>query len=175
MADAVADVVAQWQRERPDVDFGPIAVVGRLMRLSRLWDKEIKDSLARHGVDPGEFDVLGTLRRSGEPYRLSAGEILDASLVTSGAITLRIDRMEAKGLVERVRDRDDRRVVRVQLTAKGLAVIDNVIPHHLATEDGLLRALEPAGRERLADLLSTLLVDREQRADDGGARRRART
>ncbi|EHR61461.1 MarR family winged helix-turn-helix transcriptional regulator [Saccharomonospora cyanea] len=163
MADAVAGVVEQWRKQRPDVDFEPIAVVGRLMRLSRLWDKAIKDFLTRHGVDPGEFDVLSTLRRAGEPYRLSAGEILGASLVTSGAITLRIDRMEAKGLVERVRDASDRRVVRVQLTPKGLATIDDLIPRHLANEADFLRALDQDDRERLADLLSALLTDYEHR------------
>lgn len=165
MADAVADVVDQWRGQRPDIDFGPIAVVGRLMRLSRLWDKTIKDFLTRHGVDPGEFDMLSTLRRSGEPYRLSAGEILNASLVTSGAITLRIDRMEAKGLVERVRDTADRRVVRVQLTPKGLTTIDDVLPRHVANEANLLRALDAADQEQLVGLLSTLLVDREHRID----------
>lgn len=152
--------------QRPDVDFEPIAVIGRLMRLSRLWDKAIKDFLTRHGVDSGEFDVLSTLRRSGEPYRLSAGEILNASLVTSGAITLRIDRMEAKGLVERVRDTTDRRVVRVQLTSKGLATIEDLLPHHLAHEADLLGVLDVADRERLAGLLSKLLADCEHRDGD---------
>ncbi|GAA2797017.1 MarR family winged helix-turn-helix transcriptional regulator [Nonomuraea dietziae] len=120
MADAVAAVLEQWRRERPDIDVRPIGVVGRIMRISRMWDKEIKDFLAGHGLEPGEFDVLSTLRRSGEPYELTAGTFLKTSLVTTGAITLRVDRMEDKGLVTRVRDTADRRSVKIRLTDLGL-------------------------------------------------------
>ncbi|MDA3645363.1 MarR family transcriptional regulator [Saccharopolyspora indica] len=157
MADAVSAVLAQWREQRPDLDFTPISVVGRIMRLSRLWDKEIKDFLAGHGLESGEFDILSTLRRSGEPYTLTAGAFLKESLVTTGAITLRVDRMERKDLVARVRDDADRRSVKIQLTPHGLAVIDRVLPLHLANEARLLGGLDRDGREDLAAVLAAVL------------------
>ncbi|MFD7292863.1 MarR family winged helix-turn-helix transcriptional regulator [Streptomyces sp. NPDC059897] len=157
MADAVESVLEQWRRECPDLDFSPIGVVGRVMRLSRLWDKEIKDFLAGHGLEPGEFDILSTLRRSGEPFELTAKTFLRSSLVTTGAITLRVDRMAAKDLVTRVPDAADRRSVRIRLTPHGLEVIDRVLPLHLANEDRLLRGLDAEGRGLLAATLSTVL------------------
>ncbi|MEV4067560.1 MarR family winged helix-turn-helix transcriptional regulator [Nonomuraea dietziae] len=157
MADAVAAVLEQWRRERPDIDIRPIGVVGRIMRISRMWDKEIKDFLAGHGLEPGEFDVLSTLRRSGEPYELTAGTFLKTSLVTTGAITLRVDRMEDKGLVTRVRDTADRRSVKIRLTDLGLEVIDGVLPLHVANEGRLLEALGQEEREHLAATLAALL------------------
>ncbi|GAA2601024.1 MarR family transcriptional regulator [Actinomadura fulvescens] len=158
MADAVAGVIEQWRRERPDVDVSPLAVVARVMRLSRLWDKEIKDFLAQHDLEPGEFDMLSTLRRSGEPYELTAGAFLKASLVTTGAVTLRVDRMDAKGLVTRVRDEGDRRSVKIRLTPRGLEVIDRVLPLHLESEARLLEALDEAETVGLASMLSRLLT-----------------
>ncbi|RSN60293.1 MarR family winged helix-turn-helix transcriptional regulator [Actinomadura sp. WAC 06369] len=155
--DAVEAVLEQWRREVPDLDVSPIGVVGRLLRLSRLWDKAIKDFLGEHGLEPGEFDVLSTLRRSGEPYELTAGAFLRASLVTTGAITLRVDRMAAKGLVTREPDPADRRSVRIRLTPHGLEVIDRVLPLHLANHARLLDALAPADRDRLATVLAALL------------------
>lgn len=158
MVDAVADVLAQWRRARPDLDVAPIGIVGRVMRLSRMWDKEIKDLLAAHGLEPGEFDVLSTLRRTGPPHQLTAGAFLRSSLVTSGAITLRIDRMEAKGLVERVRVAGDRRQVHIRLTAHGLDLVDEVLPLHVANEARFLEGLDASSRAQLADLLTALLV-----------------
>lgn len=157
MTDAVAGVLEQWRREFPDVDFAPIGVVGRIMRISRMWDKEIKDFLAGHCLEPGEFDVLSTLRRSGAPYELTAGTFLKTSLVTTGAITLRVDRMQDKGLVTRIRDERDRRSVRIRLTDHGLQVIDRVLPLHVANEARLLEALDPEVRTQLATTLSALL------------------
>ncbi|MFG3225589.1 MarR family winged helix-turn-helix transcriptional regulator [Kitasatospora sp. NPDC048194] len=157
MTDAVGALLDQWRRERPDIDFSPIGVVGRIMRISRMWDKEIKDFLAEHGLEPGEFDVLSTLRRSGAPYELTAGAFLRTSLVTTGAITLRVDRMQDKGLVTRVRDEGDRRSVKIRLTDHGLETVDRILPLHLANEDRLLRALGGDDREQLATLLRDLL------------------
>lgn len=157
MADAVAAVLEQWRSQRPDVDVWPIGIVGRIMRLSRLWDKEIKNFLAGHDLEPGEFDVLSTLRRSGEPYELTAGAFLKASLVTTGAITLRVDRMDAKGLVTRVRDPEDRRSVKIRLTPYGLEVIERVLPLHIANEARLLEALNEEDRRYLAATLESVL------------------
>ncbi|MCE7010214.1 MarR family transcriptional regulator [Kibdelosporangium philippinense] len=150
-------VIAQWRAERPDLDSSPIAVVGRVMRLSRFWDAEIKSFLAGHGLEPGEFDVLSTLRRIGQPHELTASAFMKTSLVTSGAITNRIDRMQAKGLVTRTRDEADRRSVRIRLTATGLAVIDGVLPLHLANEKRLIENLSGPDQRALVSLLSQLL------------------
>lgn len=122
-----------------------------------MWDKEIKDFLAGHGLEPGEFDVLSTLRRSGAPYELTAGSFLRTSLVATGAITQRVDRMQDKGLVTRIRDAGDRRSVKIRLTDHGLQVIDRVLPLHLANEARLLDALEPEACAQLATALSALL------------------
>ncbi|MFC9971156.1 MarR family winged helix-turn-helix transcriptional regulator [Spirillospora sp. NPDC127200] len=160
MADAVEAVLEQWRRERPDLDISPIGVVGRIMRLSRLWDKEIKDFLGEHDLEPGEFDVLSTLRRSGEPYELTAKTFLKASLVTTGAITLRVDRMAAKGLVDRVPDATDRRSIKIRLTPRGLEVIDRVLPLHLANEARLIESLGADDRRHLTATLAALLEAR---------------
>jgi DNA-binding MarR family transcriptional regulator len=156
--DAVDAIVAAWNRERPDLDAGPMGVVGRISRLSRVLDKELKDFFAGHGLEFWEFDVLATLRRSGAPYELSAGALLKSAMVTSGAITNRVDRLEAKGLLERVRDPDDRRGVRVRLTDVGLELIDRLVPAHLANEERLLAALSKDDREALMALLRALAV-----------------
>src|SRR5256885_1533455 len=115
MADAVDRILDQWRSERPDVDVWPMGVIGRITRLSRVLDRELKEFFAGHGLEHWEFDVLATLRRSGPPYELTAGALNRAAMVTSGAITNRIDRLSARGLVERVPDAEDRRSVRVRL------------------------------------------------------------
>ncbi|MEU8245515.1 MarR family transcriptional regulator [Nonomuraea sp. NPDC048916] len=157
MGDAVDAVLAQWQRERPDVDVWPMGIVGRVSRLSSLFGRALKEFFAEHGLESFEFDVLATLRRSGAPYELTAGALLKSAMVTSGAITNRIDRMEAKGLVERVRDSEDRRSVRIRLTGRGLDVVDELVALHVANEARLLAALDPDARDQLAGLLRLLL------------------
>lgn len=157
MADAVDAILAQWARERPDVDASPMGIVGRISRANQLLRKELKVFFAERGLETSEFDALATLRRHGAPYELTAGALLKAAMVTSGAITNRIDRLEAKGLVERVRDTGDRRSVRIRLTPRGLALVDELVAQHVANEERLLAALDPAARERLADGLRALL------------------
>ncbi|GAA2273416.1 MarR family transcriptional regulator [Nonomuraea roseoviolacea subsp. roseoviolacea] len=159
MDDATDMLMAQWRRERPDLDFWPVGVVGRVTRLAALLQKEFREFFARHGLEKGEWDVMALLRRSGEPYELSAGALLKETMVTSGAITNRIDRMEAKGLVERVRDPADRRSVIVRLTRRGVEACDEVIALHMANEARLLAALGEDDREDLAALLRRVLVD----------------
>jgi DNA-binding MarR family transcriptional regulator len=157
MADAVDAVIASWSAERPDLDFWPVGVVGRVQRLSRLFDRAIQEFSAAHGLEQGEVDVLMTLRRAGAPYELSATALLKAAMVTSGAITNRVDRMERKDLVERVRDPQDRRSVRVRLTDHGHALVDDLIGKHLANEARLLQSLPRARADKLADLMRELL------------------
>ncbi|MFF7177329.1 MarR family transcriptional regulator [Streptomyces sp. NPDC008121] len=140
MSDAVDAIIGQWIEERPDVadDLWPVQLFARIQRLARVVDKSAKAAAAAHGVEYGEFDVLTTLQRSGPPYALTAGAFLKASMVTSGAITNRIDRMEAKGLVERVRDGEDRRTIRIRLTEHGHEVTRAAFADHLATYARLL-------------------------------------
>ncbi|MET9603746.1 MarR family transcriptional regulator [Streptomyces sp. NPDC006512] len=158
--DMVAHVIGQWTAERPDLTDGlwPVEALARIQRMTRIIDKQLKTFMAEHGLEVGEFDLLASLRRSGPPYALTAGALIPAAMVTSGAITNRIDRLEAKGLVERVRDETDRRSVRIRLTDRGLEISGKVMEAHL---DHYARLLEPLGREgssALAEALRTLLL-----------------
>ncbi|MBB5953529.1 DNA-binding MarR family transcriptional regulator [Saccharothrix tamanrassetensis] len=157
MGDEVDLVLAQWQVERPDVDASPVAVLGRVARLARLVERELKEFLAHFELEPGEFEVLTTLRRTGGAEGLTAGAFLNAALVTAGAITNRIDRMAAKGLVERVPDGTDRRVVRIKLTDAGRVLVDSMLAEHMARYARLLEPLDPGTREVVADALRALL------------------
>jgi DNA-binding MarR family transcriptional regulator len=157
MSDAVDQLLTQWRREHPDVDVRPMGVIGRITRLSRLLDRELKEFFAGHGLERWEFDVLATLRRSGPPYELTAGALNRAAMVTSGAITNRIDRLAARGLVERVHDGEDRRSVRVRLTDQGRATVDEMVGPHVANEVRLLAGLTSEEQDRLAGLLRSVL------------------
>ncbi|OQS13846.1 MarR family transcriptional regulator [Nocardia donostiensis] len=155
--DAVDQAVEAWRRERPDVDITPFAVVARVTRLARIWNSEIAEFFAEHDLDLGEADVLTTLRRAGAPYELTAGALVRASMVTSGAITKRIDRMTAKGLLTRVPPTTDRRTVLIRLSPRGKEVIDDLFADHIANNARLLQPLDRAHTEQLADALRTLL------------------
>jgi DNA-binding MarR family transcriptional regulator len=155
--DAVDRILAQWDTVRPDVDSSPIGVIGRVSRLSRLIDRRLAENFTRFGIEAWMYDVLATLRRSGEPYELTAGDLVRQTMVTTGAITNRIDRLEQRGLVERDRT-DDRRKVIVRLTRDGLDLVDQVVLPHLATEREILAALSPRQQRELALLLRKVLV-----------------
>ncbi|MFF0499410.1 MarR family winged helix-turn-helix transcriptional regulator [Nocardia aobensis] len=156
MSDAVDRIVADWGRVRPDLDVWPTHVIGRLKRMGRRLEREMKEFFARYGLEYWEFDVLSTLRRSGGPDGLTAGDLIKATMVTSGAITNRIDRMAAKDLVRRVPDARDRRTIRVQLTDHGRDVIDEVMPLHVDNEIRLLSGMNRTELDQLADLLRRL-------------------
>lgn len=156
--DAVDRIVGQWHIQRPDLDPTPIGVVGRLSRVARLLEQELRAHFAAHGLQPYEFDILATLRRAGPPYRRSAGALVAASMVTSGAITHRIDRLVDKQLVTRETDPDSRRRVLVMLTDEGRRLVDEVLTAHVAHETRLLSPLEPGERQQLAGLLRRLLI-----------------
>lgn len=160
--DPIDELLAQWRNERPDLDFRPVGVVGRVARLARVLDREFKEFFAKHGLEKGEWDVLAVLRRTGEPYAVTAGALLKSEMLTSGAVTNRIDRMAAKGLVERVRDGQDRREVRVKLTQHGFELADKLIALHLENEARLLKALPPKALDNLADSLRAALRAVEQ-------------
>jgi DNA-binding MarR family transcriptional regulator len=156
--DEVDVLVSAWRRERPDLDVGPLEVLSRVSRLARHLDLARREAFAAHGLEPWEFDVLAALRREGEPYALSPGRLLQVTLVTSGTMTNRIDRLEAKGLVEREPDPDDGRSVRVLLTGTGRTRVDDALTDLLAHERRILAALAPQDREKLADLLRLLAI-----------------
>ncbi len=156
--DAVDRIEEDWQVERPDLDMSPVAVIGRVSRLSRLIDKRLGENFARFEIEDWMFDVLATLRRIGYPYELTAGELVRQSMVTTGAITNRVDRLVERDLVRRTQDPDDRRKVIVQLTQSGLDLVEAVLDSHLETEQEMLAALSTPQQEELKDSLRTLLL-----------------
>lgn len=156
--DRAARAIEQWRRERPDLDVSPMAVLGRLSEAAFLVSRDrLAPVFARFGLQPGEFDVLATLRRSGAPHALTPTALYEATMVTSGAMTNRLDRLEKAGLIQRAPNPADRRGVVVQLTTKGLALVDDTLVAHLANEHEILSGLTPDERETLAGLLGKLI------------------
>lgn len=158
MRDEVDRLVEAWERERPDLDLGPMEVLSRVSRLSHHLDRARRASFADHGVESWEFDVLAALRRAGAPYELSPGRLIKETLVTSGTMTNRVDRLVTRGLVERLPDAYDRRGVLVRLTDAGRAKVDGAMASLLDRERELLAGLDPAAQRRLASLLRNLVA-----------------
>jgi len=152
-----ARAVEQWRKERPDLDVSPMAVLGALSEAANLSRERLATVFARFGLQSGEFDVLATLRRSGAPYALTPTALYEATMVTSGAITARLDRLEKAGLISRAPHPADRRGVIVQLTERGKALIDEAVTAHVANEHRILAGLTPEEREVLAGLLAKLV------------------
>jgi DNA-binding MarR family transcriptional regulator len=157
VADHVDFVLKQWSAQRPDLDVSSMAVLGRVARLSQAVGAEQRRTFGAHGLDAASFDVLATLYRNGPPHRLTPADLTRASMVTSGAITQRLDRLESRGLVTRTPSDSDGRGVHVSLTEDGLALIARVLPDHLETQNRLLAVLSPTQRDRLATTLRSLL------------------
>ncbi|WP_017603412.1 MarR family winged helix-turn-helix transcriptional regulator [Nocardiopsis alkaliphila] len=158
MRDEVDGLLEAWRSERPDVDVTPLEVFSRVSRLSRHLDRARRTVFTEHQLEPWEFDVLSELRRSGPPYELSPGRLLRATLVTSGTMTNRVDRLAAAGLVRRRPDPADKRGVLVRLTDKGAERIDAALKSLLSYEETLLAPMPSAEREQLASLLRCLLA-----------------
>ncbi|MFD8478907.1 MarR family winged helix-turn-helix transcriptional regulator [Kitasatospora sp. NPDC059673] len=158
MEDEVDRLVAAWRRERPDLDVEPLEVLSRVSRLARHLDRARRTAFAEHGLEPWEFDVLTALRRAGDPYQLSPGQLLTQTLVTSGTMTNRIDRLTTKGLVVRLPDPDDRRGVLVRLTDAGRDKADQALAGLLTHEREILARLAPTQRAELASLLRQLVI-----------------
>jgi len=158
VSDEVDDIVARWGAERPDLDVAPLQVLSRVSRLARHLDRARRAAFAAHGLETREFDVLSALRRQGPPYQLSPGALLRATLVTSGTMTNRIDRLEAGGLVRRRDDPQDKRGVLVELTGDGIRRVDAAVADLLARERQLLAGLAADQQEELAGLLRVLLA-----------------
>jgi DNA-binding MarR family transcriptional regulator len=157
-SDEVDDLVAAWQAQRPDLDTEPLQVLSRVSRLARHLDRARRAAFEGHGLEPWEFDVLSALRRQGPPYQLSPGALLRTTLVTSGTMTNRIDRLEEAGLVRRHPDPQDKRGVLVRLTAQGRARVDAALAELLTSERALLHPIPAGSRQTLADLLRALLA-----------------
>ena len=158
MRDEVDRLVEAWRRERPDLDVAPMEVLSRVTRLARHLDLARRQAFADQDLESWEFDVLSALRRSGEPYQLSPGRLLRETLVTSGTMTNRVDRMAARGLVARLPDPSDRRGVQVRLTPAGRVAVDAALDRLLMCERDLLSGLPRSAHRRLADMLRVLVV-----------------
>ena len=151
--DEVDRLVAAWQRERPDLDVAPMHVLSRVTRLARHLDLARRQAFAEHGLEASEFDVLSALRRSGTPYELSPGRLLRETLVTSGTMTNRVDRLVTKGLVARLPHQADRRGILVRLTDDGRRRVDAALAGLLEQERRLLGQLDADDQHQLAGLL----------------------
>jgi DNA-binding MarR family transcriptional regulator len=160
--DQVGRIIDAWRRERPDVDVSSIGIVTPIWRLGSIVTDQRARVLAAHGLEQSHLDVLATLRRSGAPYRLTAGELSRRCRVTAGATTQRVQAMEALGFVERLREEPDRRTVHVQLTPEGLARFDGIFADVMAGDESLLAGLAPRQRTALEELLRAWLDVLEQ-------------
>ena len=157
--DGVDRIIAQWARERPDLDTTAMAVFGRIFRLSRMAGDHVERAYADYGIGRADFDVLATLRRSGEPFQLSPGALAESMMLSSGGTTARLDRLEKAGLVERIPSATDRRSVLVRLSDRGREIIDDAVTAGLEEQRRLLSHMPAAKVRQLADLLGVALQD----------------
>jgi len=164
--DEVDRIVDAWLRERPDLDFSPLQVLSRVDRLSRHLEAARKQAFTRSSLQSWEFDVLAALRRAGAPYQLPPKALLQQTLVSSGTMTNRIDRLVARGFVQRSSDPADGRGVLVRMTRSGLTHVDAAITRLVDAEAGILANLNAADRSRLSTLLRKLTVDFDEAPQD---------
>lgn len=157
MEDEVDRIAAAWQRERPELDVAPMQVLSRVTRLARRLETVRKDAFAAHGLQAWEFDVLAALRRAGEPHALSPGQLSTGTLVTSGTMTNRVDRLIERGFVTREPAFDDRRSVLVRLTEEGRSAVDGAFAELLTRETELLAPINATTRRDVAATLRQLL------------------
>lgn len=156
--DEVDELVSAWTRERADLDLGPVEIFSRVSRLARQLDRARRSAFAEHGVEAWEFDVLAALRRAGAPYALTPGQLTRQTLVTSGTMTNRVDRLVRRGLVQRSPDPRDRRGVLVTLTGEGRIAVDAAFEALLRREAALLESLAEDERVELAAHLKRLMA-----------------
>ncbi len=163
--DRVDEIVEQWGRERPDVDVSGMAVIGRIGRLQRAIGPQLDRVFARHELESWEFDVLATLRRHGPPFQLTPGRLLESTMVTSGAMTNRLDRLEQRGFLTRAKSPNDGRQVLVTLTEAGRRLVDDAVVDHAANELEMLAVLDEREQARLIELLRRLQHGLDARAN----------
>ena len=167
--DAIDRIEAAWRRERPDVDVSSVGIVSRIWRIARHLEQARKERLAEHGTDRVTLDVLAMLRRSGPPFRMTAGELTHHSLISSGGVSQRLEKLERAGLVTRHIHSDDRRRIDVELTAAGVELIDSILADLMAHEATLLDGLDPCEQEDLRRILKRLLARFEPQLPDDAA------
>ena len=160
--DHVDKILAQWRRERPDLDIAPMGLIGRLKRLTLCLTREMDKTWAEYGLNSASFDVLATLRRSGPPFALSPVDLMATTMVTSGTMTNRIDQLEKAGLVTHKKNPEDGRGFLISLTDKGFAVIDAAVTAHAQTQERLVSDLSEKDRKKLDALLKIFLADFEE-------------
>lgn len=156
--DRVATFVEQWRRQRPELDPSPMGVIGRMRRVSDDFTEALIENYRRYDIGEGEFDVLCALRRAGDPFALPQSDIAEHTMVTAGATSKRVDRLEAGGLVSRHPHAEDGRGRIVELTPAGRALIDEIYPTHLALEESLLAPLSAGERAELERMLRKLIT-----------------
>lgn len=162
--DHVDEIVAQWNRERPDIDVSGMAIIGRITRLNQTIRPRLNAVFDAHELESWEFDVIATLLRNGPPHQLTPGELLESMMITSGAMTNRIQRLEDRGFVKRLKSPTDGRQVLVTLTDAGRAKADAALVDHAANEAAIISALTPRQQQQLTKLLRVLhtsVVDRQ--------------
>ena len=155
--DAIDRVVEQWAKEKPELETEPMAMMGRIMRIAKYMETQVADLHKTYDMKLGEFDVLATLRRSGKPYRLTPSELIGSMMLTSGAMTNRLDKLEAKGLISREHSTEDRRSVSVKLTKDGLVLIDEMMTEHVEMQKKLVKSLSASQKKNINQLLKTWL------------------
>lgn len=160
--DHVDRILAQWRQERPDLELAPMALIGRIKRLSLYLSREMEKTWAKYDLNAASFDVLATLRRSGPSFALSPGDLMASTMVTSGTMTNRIDQLEKAGLVERRQSPEDRRSFLISLTDEGFRVIDAAVADHVKTQEKLVSGLAAEDRQQLDALLKAFLADFEK-------------
>ncbi|KAB0465966.1 transcriptional regulator [Vibrio kanaloae] len=155
--DAIDRVVEQWAKEKPELETEPMAMMGRIMRIAKYMETQVAELHKKYDMKLGEFDVLATLRRSGKPYRLTPSELIGSMMLTSGAMTNRLDKLEAKGLISREHSKEDRRSVSVQLTKDGLILIDQMMTEHVEMQKKLVKSLSASQKKNTNQILKTWL------------------
>lgn len=165
--DAVDAILEQWRRERPDLDVSPMGTIGRIKRCAALLQRKLDETFATFGLTNWEFDVLATLRRSGAPYCLAPTALFSSLMVTSGTMTHRLQRLEARGLVQRIPNTDDARSMLVRLTPVGFELIERAVEAHVENERQILAPIKPSDLATLNMRLSRLLVALESAESAG--------
>jgi DNA-binding MarR family transcriptional regulator len=160
--DHVDTIIAQWKRERQELDTQPMALIGRLKRVSQYLTVGMGKTFKQFGLNSASFDVLATLRRSGEPFALSPSELMKTMMITSGTMTNRLDQLEKVQLVERIKNPKDGRGFLIQLTQKGMVLINKVMTSHVETQKSLVSALSEDERQQLNNLLHRFLESFEK-------------
>ena len=162
--DEVDTILEQWSIERPEIDVSAMAIVGRISRLEKLIAPWLDSAFSRHGLESWEFDVLATLRRHAPPHQLTPGALIVASMITSGAMTNRIDRLEQRGFVKRSKSPRDGRLILVTLTKSGVRKIDAALVDHAANELEIVSVLNESQKQQLIRLLRILHIELETRS-----------